>query len=253
MTPAPRPAAYWDGWYAAQSAAPSVSEIQDRAMGFPPGTRAGVLAAAAVPELARELRLRPGDVLADVACGRGAYGILIAKATGARLSGVDISAQAVAEATEQAARLGVPGAAYQVGDLTATGLPGAGCDAVLCADAVQFAAGPGAAYAELYRVLRPGGRVALTCWEPLDPADERVPERIRAVRLADGLRDAGFTDVQAHARPSWLAAERALWEEAARIDPAGDPALKSFHGEAVRSLQFGPLLRRVLAVATRPA
>jgi Prolyl oligopeptidase, N-terminal beta-propeller domain len=30
--------------------------------------------------------------------------------------------------------------------------------------------------------------------------------------------------------------ERAIWEEAATIDPGNDPALRSFHGEGVRSL-----------------
>jgi SAM-dependent methyltransferase len=224
----------------------------DRHMGFPPGTRAWVVAAEALPELAAELRLRPGDTLADLACGRGAYGLLIAKDTGASLAGVDFSARVVAEARQQAARLGVNGAVFQVGDLTATGLPDAGAGAVLCTDAIQFADGP-AAYAEIRRILVPGGRAALTCWEPADRADERVPARIRGVDLGAGLRQAGFTDVEVRDRPSWLARERALWEEAARIDPGEDPALASLRDEAVSSLRWGPLLRRVLAVATSPA
>jgi hypothetical protein len=53
-------------------------------------------------------------------------------------------------------------------------------------------------------------------------------------------------------RPSWLAREHVLWEEAAALDPGDDPALRSFHEEGVRSLQWAGLLRRVLAVATSP-
>ena len=57
-------------------------EIMNRYMGFPPATRAGVIAAEAIPELAGELRLRPGSTLLDLACGRGAYGLLVAKRAG---------------------------------------------------------------------------------------------------------------------------------------------------------------------------
>jgi SAM-dependent methyltransferase len=252
MSPKPRSAEYFDGWYADQAARPAVAEIMNRYMGFPPETRAGVVPAEAVPELAGELRLGPGGTLLDLACGRGAYGLLIAKRTGAILTGVDFSAQAVAEAREQAARLGVSGATFRTGDLTATGLPGASAEAVLCTDAIQFPDEPAVAYGEIRRVLKPGGRVALTCWEPVDRADERLSPRIRQVDLAAGLRQAGFTDVEVRDRPSWLAREHSLWEEAAALDPGDDPALRSLRDEAVRSLDWFARLRRVLAVATSP-
>ena len=86
---------------------------------------------------------------------------------------MDFSAQALTEAREQAAGMGVSNAMFRVGDLTATGLPDASGDAVLCTDAIQFPDEPAVAYEEIRRVLRPGGRVALTCWEPSDRTDER--------------------------------------------------------------------------------
>ena len=106
MPPKPRSAEYFDGWYANQVATPTVAEIMNRHMGFPPDMRAGVVTAEAIPELTEELRLRPGNTLSDLACGRGAYGLLIAKETRTSLIGVDFSAQALAEAREQAARMG---------------------------------------------------------------------------------------------------------------------------------------------------
>src|SRR6185437_13381395 len=90
-----------------------------------------------------------------------------------------------------------------------------------------------------------------TCWEPIDRADERLGPRLRRADLAAGLRQAGFTDVEVRERPSWLAREHALWEEAAALDPGDDPALRSHHDEAVVSLQWATALRRVLAVARR--
>ena len=250
MPPKPRSAEYFDGWYANQAATPTVSEIMNRHMGFPPDTRAGVVAAEAVPELTKELRLRPGNTLLDLACGRGAYGLLIAKQAGTSLIGVDFSVQALAEAREQAARLGMRNASFRSGELTATGLPDASVEAVLCTDAIQFPDEPAVAYDEIRRVLMPGGRVALTCWEPFDRADERLSPRIRRANLAGGLSHAGFTDIEVRDRPSWLAREHAMWEEAVTLDPGDDPALRSFYEEGVKSLQWAALLRRVLAVAT---
>jgi len=250
MLQKPRSAEYFDGWYADRVATPTVDEIMSRHMGFPPGTRAGVVPAQAVAELTEELRLAPGDTLLDLACGRGAYGLLTARQAGASLIGVDFSAQALTEAQEQAARMGVVNADFLVGEVTATGLPDASVEAVLCTDAIQFPDEPASAYDEIRRVLKPGGRVVLTCWEPLDRDDERISPRIRRANLGAGLRQAGFTDVEVRDRPSWLARERALWEESVTLAPGDDPALGSFHAEGVKSLRWIALLRRVLAVAT---
>jgi SAM-dependent methyltransferase len=252
MPPAPRSAAYFDGWYADKAAAPDVAEMMNRHMGFPRDIRAGVVAAEAIGEIARELRLGPGDTLLDLACGRGAYGLLVARDAGARVTGVDFSAQAVREAREQASRLWADEAEFLVGDLTDSGLPDASVDAVLCTDAIQFPDEPAAAYAEIRRVTRPGGRVVLTSWEPVQAGDERLSPRLGRVDLAAGLAGAGLVAIEVRDKPSWRERERALWEEAAVIDPGADPALKSLHDEAVRSLDYFDLIRRVMAVATVP-
>jgi SAM-dependent methyltransferase len=113
---------------------------------------------------------------------------------------------------------------------------------------------PAIAYSEIRRVLKSGGRVVLTSWEPLDRDDERISPRVRRANPGAGLRQAGFPDVEVRDRPAWLEREHALWEEATALDPGDDPALRSFHAEGVKSLQrtgLGPL-RRVLAVATEP-
>jgi SAM-dependent methyltransferase len=252
MPPNPLSSDYWDGWYAGKAATPTVGEVMNRHLGLPPDLLAGVVPAEAIPELTTELRLRPGDTLLDLACGRAGYGLTIARASGARLVGIDVSAEALAQARQQAERLGVADARFQVGDLTASGLLDASADAVLCLDAVQFSDDPSAAYGEIRRVLKAGGRVAMTCWEPVHPDDERLSARLRRVDLAAGLAGAGFTGIEVRERPAWMERERAIWEEAATIDPGDDPALVSFHGEAVRSLQHFALIRRVLATATAP-
>jgi len=173
----------------------------------------------------------------------------VARRSGARLVGVDFSREAVRQASEHARRLG-QSARFEVGDLTATGLAAASVDAVMCVDAAQFANPPQALYREVHRVLVRDGRVVLTCWEPVDPDDRRLPERLRTVDLRSGLTEAGFVEVEIVERPDWQAVERAMWQEAAALDPGEDAALRSFHEEGVLVLERDGLSRRVMASAT---
>lgn len=244
-------AAYFDGWYADMVVSPRKDEIAQRHLGLPAHLLStSLLSWSGLEEVSAGLRLSAGDVLLDLACGRGGYGLEVARRTGCRLVGVDFSAEAVRQAGELAVRQGAP-AEFRVGDLAATGLAAGSVDAVICIDSVQFAAEPDLPYRELRRVLRPGGRVVLTCWEPSDDR-QGAPERLREVRLEDRLQRAGFEQVEVQDRPDWRRFEQAMWEEAAALDPAGDPALQSFHDEGVRSLERFDALRRVIATATAP-
>jgi SAM-dependent methyltransferase len=245
-------AEYFDHWYADMAVSPVRDEIQQRHMGLPPHLPSNsVLTWEGIAEAATALRLSGGATLVDLACGRGAYGLEIAGRTGARLIGVDFSAEAVRQATELARRRGAV-AEFRVGDLASTGLAAGAANGVLCVDAIQFAPEPQAAYQEIRRILAPGGRAVLTCWEPHEPGDERLPARLRHVDLAAGLAAAGFGDVEVRDRPRWRARERAMWEEAAALDPGDDPALISFHNEALRAPLISERTRRVMATATAP-
>jgi SAM-dependent methyltransferase len=243
---------YFDGWYANQAVSPLVAAVMNRHMGLPPDLLAGVVSAEAIPEIADELRLRPGELLADLACGRGAYGLTIAARAGARLIGVDFSAEAIRQAREQAARLGNREAEFKVGDLVASGLPAASADAVLCTDAIQFPDEPIDAYREVRRLVRPGGRVVLTGWEAIDREDERLTVKRRQADFAATLAAVGFIEIEVRDRPAWRERERAMWEEAVTLDPGDDPAIRSFHDEGVSVLPTFGLVRRVLATATAP-
>lgn len=242
----------FDGWYADMTGSPVKDEIQQRYLGLPPHVLStSLLGWDGIAEATAALRLSPGRTLVDLACGRGGYGLEIAARTGARLVGVDFSAEAVRQAREHARRLGAA-AEFRIGDLAGTGLDADSADAVLCVDAIHFARQPDAAYREIARVLKPGGRAVLTCWEPLNRDDQRLPERLRRVGLRAGLAGAGLGDIEVADRPGWRAAERAMWEEAAALDPGDDPALRSFHDEGVGSLEIFGLVRRVIATATAP-
>jgi SAM-dependent methyltransferase len=245
-------AEYFDGWYADMTGSPVKDEIQQRHLGLPPQLLStSLLGWDGIAEAAAGLRLSPGGTLVDLACGRGGYGLEIAARAGARLIGVDFSAEAVRQAREQARRLGAT-ADFRIGDLAATGLDAGSADAVLCVDAIHFAPQPDAAYGEIRRILTSGGRAVLTNWEPLERDDQRLPGRLQQVDLGAGLTAAGFEAVEVRDRPGWRASERAMWQEAAALDPGQDPALRSFHDEGVRSLEIFGLVRRVIATASAP-
>ena len=174
---------YFDRWYADMAVSPVKDEIQQRHLGLP----LGLLSTSSLPWSGLDtvvdlLRLGPGSRLLDLACGRGGYGLEISQRTGAALVGVDFSREALRQARATAEPQGVR-AEFRVGLLDSTGLPAAAVDAVLCLDSIQFAPDAAAAYRELRRVLVPGGRVALTCWEPVVPGDERLPERLQGAAL----------------------------------------------------------------------
>ena len=248
MSDWPPSAEDFNAWYANMVDHSSGDAIQRRHLGLPAHLLStSLLTWDGIAEVIEALRLEPGTRLVDLACGRGGYGLEMAARTGAALIGVDFSKEAIAQAAALAQRLGAE-AEFRAGDLADTGLPAASVDALVCVDAIQFKPEP-ATFAEMHRVLAPGGRIALTTWEALDRSDERVTPRIRAVDVQTGLEQAGFVDVQVRERPQWRSAERALWEEAAALDPGDDPALKSLHDEGVRVLPWFDLTRRVLATA----
>jgi len=248
-----RDAAYFDQWYTDMAASPARDAIVARTLGLPPELQfAGVLTWQGVAEVTEELRLAQDGLLLDIACGRGGYGIEVARRTGACLVGVDFSAVALEQARSASARrLPVGRSEFRIGTLLAAGLPTGIADGLMCVDAVQFAEPPLAALFEFRRLLTSGGRLALTCWEAVDPSDERVPPRIQRVNLRRDLPEAGFVDVEVHEKPEWRQAERAMWEEAvAAVD--SDAAVRSLQAEGRRSLDTFDSLRRVFATAAAP-
>ncbi|SES25926.1 Methyltransferase domain-containing protein [Lentzea xinjiangensis] len=245
-------AAHFDRWYTDRSESPVADDLVRRVLGLPPDLRStSLLDGAGLDEVVALLDLRPGQVLLDLACGRGGYGLEIARRTGCRLVGVDFSAVAIEQARERA-RTRESGAEFRVGTLTETGLETASADAVLVVDAMQFADPTVEALRECRRVLVPGGRLVITCWEPVVRRDERLSARLLRMDFAAQLPQAGFVGVDVVERPAWQAVEKRMWEEVLAVDAPDDPAIRSLQEEARSVLPAFDLRRRVLATAFAP-
>lgn len=242
-------AASFDQWYA-DMAVGSVQRdrLREEHLGLPATVQSSsLLPWDGIAAIVEGLRVAAGGRLLDLGCGRGGYGLEVARRTGARLIGVDFSVVALEEARRQVDSLD---ATFEVGELTAIPLPDRSVDAVMCVDALQFAEPRTAALAEIHRVLVPGGRVAVSCWEPRPGAEDLHP-RMQGIDLTAELRDTGFATVQVTEQPGWHAQERALWEAAVAAD-ARDAAMQSMQGEAIRVLKSFHKLRRVFATAATP-
>lgn len=215
---------HFDRWYADRVCSPAADGFTRRMLALPPDLESrSLLNGAGLDEVVELLGLRSGQVLLDLACGRGGCGLEIARRTGCRLVGVDFSAVAISQATRRAAELGIP-AEFQVGQLTATGLGTASADAVMIVDAYQFAEPQLDALRECLRVLRPGERLVITCWEPADRADAGLPPRLRQIDLAGQLPAAGFSDVLVTDRPRWREIEHRYRQESLTLDAGDDLA-----------------------------
>lgn len=114
------------------------------------------------------LALSSGDAVLDVCCGAGASALPAARAVGpaGTVLGLDLAKPLLALARQRAAGLGLTNVSFQECDATASGLPGGSFDAVVCVFGVFFAADMPAFVAEMWRLVRPGGRLAVTTWGP---------------------------------------------------------------------------------------
>jgi SAM-dependent methyltransferase len=115
-------------------------------------------------EFAARLAIPAGARVLDVATGTGNLAIPIAHA-GAIVTGLDIAPNLLVQARERAAAEGLA-IAFDEGDAEALPYPDACFDAVVTMFGAMFAPRPEVVAAELARVLKPGGRLAMANWNP---------------------------------------------------------------------------------------
>jgi SAM-dependent methyltransferase len=110
----------------------------------------------------RALAPRPGEHVLDVGCGGGQTTLQLAEAVGrgGRVVGIDISSQLLAAARKRNRQVQ---ATFELADAQTHQFEPA-FDAIYSRFGVMFFADPVAAFANLRRALKPGGRMAFVCW-----------------------------------------------------------------------------------------
>jgi len=117
------------------------------------------------PRLARAAGLRPGQRVLDVACGTGVLARHAARVVGAggEVVGLDLNPGML-----EVARRRAPGASWREGTAEALPFADARFDAVLSQFGLMFFADRAGALREMWRVLRPGGALAVAVWARLE-------------------------------------------------------------------------------------
>jgi 2-polyprenyl-3-methyl-5-hydroxy-6-metoxy-1,4-benzoquinol methylase len=136
-------------------------------------------------EFVARLDLQPGMNVLDVACGTGNLSIPAARA-GARVTGLDIAANLLEQARQRAAEEKLD-ARFEEGDAEQLPYPDASFDLVMSMFGAMFAPRPDRVAAELVRVCRPGGTIAMANWTPSGFAAKQFAAGARFVPPPQGV------------------------------------------------------------------
>ncbi|MBV9248443.1 MAG: class I SAM-dependent methyltransferase [Acetobacteraceae bacterium] len=123
--------------------------------------------------LLARLQLAGGEHVLEIGCGTGVVTLPLAKAVGERghMLAVDISEPMLAAARQRIAESGTHNVTLLPGDAQVLSFEQATFDIAASQMGVMFFADPIAAFRNIGSALKPGGRLAFTCWAPL--ADNR--------------------------------------------------------------------------------
>jgi len=132
------------------------------------------------------LPLQPGNRVLDVCCGAGASAIPAARAVrpGGTVVGVDLSEKLLQLARKKAAAEEISNVDFRLGDMLDLREAEASFDAVVCVFGIFFVPDIPQAVRALWRLVRPGGMLAITTWGPqfLEPGSTAFWNSIRDVR-----------------------------------------------------------------------
>lgn len=245
-------AAQYDRAYAKTASDPLIFDLHRQAIGddYPDGIEVvGSCTRGTLERALAGLGLPQDGLLVDLGCGLGGPGRWLARESGTRVLGFDVSQVAVDVAADSARGYLDDGRyEYRRGSFSATGLPDGCADGVIAIESLSMAADRGKALAELHRILRPGRRATFT-------GGER-PGRSWAPLIEEAGLDLISKDVDEARGARWLAVCALQLEHQAELrESLGDDLADEFIQEAreAPSTWGDPDLIGVQYVVSRPA
>jgi SAM-dependent methyltransferase len=117
------------------------------------------------PHLLRAIAACPGAQVLDLGCGAGEISLAVARARdGARVTGIDISADLIAAASQRAAELGVGRVRFRHADAADFADGAAPFDLLVSRHGVMFFADPPATFTHLAAIAAPGASLVFSCF-----------------------------------------------------------------------------------------
>lgn len=114
-------------------------------------------------QLLIETALGPGQLVVDLGCGTGGVSLWLARQTGARAFGLDVSQRAIHIARRRVQEWNLNGRVeFATSEFSRCGLEDGSVDCAVSIDALPFASDIAAAFAEASRILRRDGRLVFT-------------------------------------------------------------------------------------------
>jgi SAM-dependent methyltransferase len=158
--------------------------------------------------------LRPGDTVVDLGSGAGFDCFLAARKVGptGKVIGVDMTANMVTKARENARRANVQGVEFRLGEIEHLPVADGSADVILSNCVINLVPDKKAAFAEALRVLKPGGQLAISDVVTTAPLPAALQEQLAALTgcvsgasSADDLRAillaVGFDAVKIDVKP----------------------------------------------------
>jgi arsenite methyltransferase len=108
-------------------------------------------------------RLEPGEKVLDVGCGAGTDTLVAAQmvAPGGRVTGVDMTPEMLSRARAAAAKMGADNVDLVEGDVEQLPFPDGSFDVAISNGVIDLIPHKDAVFSEIFRVLRPGGRLQI--------------------------------------------------------------------------------------------
>jgi len=132
------------------------------------------------------INLRAGELVLDVCSGSGGSALPAAEQVGpdGKVIAVDLAERLIALAQAKAVSRKLKNMEFRVADMLDLGYPDASFDAVVCVFGIFFVPDMLAAVSELWRMVKPGGKLAITTWGPdlFEPASSAFWDAIGNAR-----------------------------------------------------------------------